>query len=189
MKNMLIHDARLEGRSPTGLAQNTFNVPRGMATTHVMSWATAYACQQRGLDNIFIMCHGYEAGIEDPNAQMSIYALGYGLALGDPGLTFDNIALAQALNGLVTTISLFACGPANTRTGYENTRGDGMRFCGEFAVWTGATVIAATETQYYYHTPNWWDRIVGRTGEIDFGAWEGPVFSFSPNDGRATRIT
>jgi hypothetical protein len=189
MKNMLIHDVRLAGRSPSGLAENTFDVPRGMATSHVTSWAAAYARQRSRLDNIFIMCHGYETGIEDPYAQVSIYALGYGLALGEPGLTFANIALTQALKDRVTRITLFACGPANTRTGYENTQGDGMRFCREFAVWTGATVIAASETQYYYHTPNWWDRIRSRTGEIDFGAWEGPVFSFSPNDGRATRIT
>lgn len=188
-KNMLIHDAQLKGRSPSGLAQNTFDVPTGMSTSHVISWAAAYAGMQRGLDNIFIMCHGYEQGVEDPNAQVSIYALGYGLALGDPGLSFDNIRLCGALNGLVRTITLFACGPANTRTGYENTTGDGMRFCGEFALISGATVIAAIETQYYYHTPSWWDSLLGRTGEIDFGAWEGPVFSFSPDDGQPTRIT
>jgi hypothetical protein len=186
--NMLVHDMRLEGRSPTGLAQNVFEVPAGMATAHVFGWAGAYASQQQGLDNIFIMCHGYEAGVEDPNAQISIYALGYGLQLGDPGLTFDNIRLVGSLNGLVSTITLFACGPANTRTGYKNTRGDGMRFCGEFAVISGAQVVAAIETQYYYHSPSWWDDLMGADGQIDFGQWEGPVFGFSPDDGSATRI-
>ncbi len=186
---MLIHDSQLLGRSPTGLAQNTFDVPAGMSTSHVISWAAAYAGMQHGLDNIFIMCHGYEQGVEDPNAQVSIYALGYGLALGAPGLSFNNIRLCGALNGLVTTITLFACGPANTRTGYENTTGDGMRFCGEFALISGANVVAAIETQYYYHTPSWWDSLLGQTGEIDFGAWEGPVFSFSHDDGQPTRVT
>jgi hypothetical protein len=186
-KNMLIHDIRLAGRSPTGIAQNTFNIPAGMTTAHVLSWAGAYAQQQSGLDNIFFMCHGYEAGVEDPNAEISIYALGYGIQLGNPGLTFDNIQLASTLSGLVSTITVFACGPANTRTGYQNTRGDGMRFCGEFALISGAEVIAAIETQYYYNTPSWWDKILGRDGEIDFGDWEGPVFSFSPEDGSASR--
>jgi hypothetical protein len=188
-KNMLIHDIRLAGRAPSGMAQNTFNVPLGTSTAHVFSWAGAYASQQSGLDNIFIMCHGYEAGVEDPNAGLSVYALGYGLQLGNPGLNFDNIRLTGLLSGLVSTITLFACGPANTRTGYENSRGDGMRFCGEFAVISGATVVAAIETQYYYHTPSWWNDLMGDDGEIDFGGWEGPVFSFSPDDGSASRVT
>jgi hypothetical protein len=188
MKNMLIHDVQLEGRSPTNLAQNTFDVPKGMATAHVVSWAASYATSQTRLDNIFVMCHGYEAGVEDPNAQVSIYALGYGLALGDPGLSFNNVSLTGALKGLVDTITLFACGPANTRTGYMNTSGDGMRFCGELALFSGAEVIAAIETQYYYNTPNWWDVICRRAGEIDFGPWEGPVFRFSPVDGTASRV-
>ncbi|HYM02033.1 MAG TPA: hypothetical protein VET85_03740 [Stellaceae bacterium] len=186
--NMLIHDVRLQGRSPTGLAQNIFNVPQGMSTAHVFSWASAYAGMQSGLDNIYIMCHGYETGVEDPNAELSIYALGYGLQLGNPGLTFDNLSLAAGLSGLVSSITLFACGPANTRTGYKNSRGDGMRFCGELALLSGAEVIAAVETQYYYHTPSWWDGLMGDDGTIDFGDWEGPVFSFSPDDGSATRV-
>ena len=65
MKNMLIHDVQLLGRSPDGLAQNTFDVPKGMATSHVIAWASAYAGLQKGLDNLFVMCHGYEQGIED----------------------------------------------------------------------------------------------------------------------------
>jgi hypothetical protein len=188
-KNMLIHDLGLKGQSPTGMAQNTFDVPSGMTTAHVMAWAAAYAGMQGRLDNIFIMCHGYEQGVEDSKAQMSVYALGYGLALGDPGLSFDNIRLAGMLKGKVSTITLFSCGPANTRSGYENTSGDGMRFCGEFALISGATVIAAIETQYYYNTPSWWDALHSRLGKIDFGTWEGPVFGFSPDNGQATRIT
>lgn len=188
-KNMLIHDLHLEGRSPSGIAQNTFDVPRtGMSTAHVFSWAAAYASQQRGLDNIYIMCHGYEVGVHDGNVGQSLYTLGGGLQLGNPGLTFDNLSLTSALNGLVRTITLFACGPANTRTGFMNTTADGMRFCGELAVNSGAEVIAAIETQYYFHTPSWWNSLWGDDGQIDFGEWEGPVFRFSPDDGSASRV-
>jgi hypothetical protein len=187
-KNMLIHDYRLVGRSPSGMAQNTYEVGARVTTAHVFNWAGTYARRQSGLDNLFIMCHGYESGVEDPFEQVSTYALGYGLALGDPGLTFDNIWAASTLKHHVGTITLFACGPANTRRGWANTRGDGTRFCGELALISGACVVAAVQTQYYYHTPGWWDRVVGREGEIDFGNWEGSVYSFSPNDGEGRRI-
>jgi hypothetical protein len=187
-KNMLIHDVGLQGRTPTDMAQNNWDVPAGTTTAHVMGWAAAYATSQHGLDNLFIMCHGYEGGVHDGRTLQSTFDLGFGLALGAPGLTFDNVRLASGLNGKVSTITLFACGPAHTRTGFENTTADGMRFCGEFALIAGAEVIAAVETQYYYHTPTWWDRLRGRDGAIDFGAWEGPVFRFSPADGRGSRV-
>ena len=86
MKNMLVHDAQLKRRSPSGIAQNTFDVPEAMSTAHVLGWIGTYAQSHNGLDNLFVMCHGYEQGIEDPNAQVSTYALGYGLAPGTPGL-------------------------------------------------------------------------------------------------------
>jgi len=186
--NMLIHDMSLEGRTPTDMAPNNWDIPAGTATAHVMGWAAAYAVSQRGLDNLFVMCHGYEGGVADSRAGVSTFDLGFGLALGTPGLTFENVRLASGLSGHVATITLFACGPAHTRSGFENTSADGMRFCGELALISGAAVVAAIETQYYYHTPTWWDRIRRRDGVIDFGSWEGPVFRFSPVDGRGSRV-
>jgi len=188
MKNMLVHDLQLKGRSPSGMAQNTFEVPGAMTTAHVLGWIGTYAQSQNGLNNLFIMCHGYEQGIEDPNALVSTYALGYGLALGTPGLTFDNVRLTSAWNGNVGIITLFACGPANTRPGYQNTYGDGMRFCGELALISGADVIAAVESQIYYINQSWWDSLVGNEGVIDFGDWEGTVYRFSSVDGTAEKI-
>jgi hypothetical protein len=186
---MLVHDMGLAGRSPSGMAENTFDVPAGMTTEHVMGWIATYARSQGKLDNLFIMCHGYEGGVEDGRTRESTYALGDGLALGSPGLTFNNVQLCARLNGNVSSITLFACGPANTRDGFQNTRLDGMRFCGEMALISGAEVIAAVETQYYYHTPTWWDSVLGRTGEIDFGNWEGPLFRFSPQNGQGARVS
>jgi hypothetical protein len=185
---MLVHDLGLTGRSPTGMAQNTYDVAAGVTTTHAMSWISTYARSQGRLDNLYIMCHGYEGGVHDSRVGLSTFALGDGLALGDPGLTFANVQLCAPLKTHVASITLFSCGPANTRTGFENTRMDGRRFCGEMALITGAEVIAAIETQYYFHTPTWWDSIRGRDGAIDFGAWEGPVFRFSPVDGQASRV-
>src|ERR1700760_3108816 len=113
MKNMLVHDLQLSGRSPPHMAQNTYDVARGVSTTHVMGWVSSYAASQGRLDDLYIMCHGYEAPVEDGIVGVSTYALGDGLALGDPGLTFTNVRLAAGLNGHVSKITLFACGPAN----------------------------------------------------------------------------
>ena len=185
---MLIHDPGLAGRTPGGLAENSWRLETTTTTSHVFAWAGAHARNVGGLDELLIMCHGFEEGVHDGLRAISTYSLGFGLALGQPGLTFDNIQLVSALRGRVQQITLFACGPAHTRTGFQNTRADGMRFCGEFALISGAAVVAAIETQYYYATPTWWDRLRGRDGTIDFGNWEGPVYRFSPTDGRGTRV-
>ena len=55
MKNMLVHDVRLLGRSPAGMAQNIYDVALGTATSHVIGWVTTYATSQGRLDNLYIM--------------------------------------------------------------------------------------------------------------------------------------
>ena len=92
------------------------------------------------------------------------------------------------VEGLINKIIIFACATADTGQGNEGTIGDGKRFCGEMALQTGATVIAATHTQWYSIDQSFWQWITGQSGSIDFGTWEGPVYSFSPVDGSATLI-
>jgi hypothetical protein len=103
-------------------------------------------------------------------------------------LGLANVTLTDKLNGDVQTITIFACGTAATGQGNQGTVADGMRLCGEIAMRTGATVLAATQTQFYTNAQSFWDYICGRPGPIDFGNWEGPVYSFSPSDGSATQI-
>ena len=67
-------------------------------------------------------------------------------------------------------IVLFACAPADSPN--SGKAGDGRRFCGSIALVTGARVIAARDTQYYYHASD--------AKPIDFEKWEGPVYEFSP---------
>ncbi|GLS42234.1 hypothetical protein [Methylobacterium brachythecii] len=189
--NMLIHDNRLSGKMPSGLANNNYQVGATTDTRHIFDWAAYYASTQSGLDNLFIMCHGYTAPAYAE--QKSQYVLGNGLQLGKDNLSFNNISVVSALSNQVKTITLFACGPANTTKGLQNTAVDGMRFCGEFALYSGAAVIAATASQSYqykkcvakicYHSNT------DATGEIDFGQWEGPVYQFSPVDGSPSRIS
>jgi hypothetical protein len=61
MSSMLVHDARLDGQSPTNLADNIYEVDGSVAIQHAVDWIKSYASSQSGLDNLYIMCHGYEA--------------------------------------------------------------------------------------------------------------------------------
>jgi hypothetical protein len=67
----------------------------------------------------------------------------------------------------------------------RNTLIDGNRFCSELAAYTNATVIAATDTQFYTMSPppGLINRLfgLGPQDEIDFGQWEGKVMRFPPD--------
>ncbi len=186
---MLVHDMRLAGQTPGGLAENNYEVDGTVTIQHMIDWIHSYATSQGGLDNLYIMCHGYEANWNLGDQTCTNFQVGgFGLALCAEGLDLTNASLTAALKGDIRTITIFACATADTGPGNAGTAADGMRFCGEIALWTGATVIAATQTQFYSLDRTFWQWITGKTGTINFGTWEGPVYSFSPNDGSATRI-
>lgn len=194
---LLVQDMRVLGRPPPGLAQHVLEVParevlrRGdddiklestMTTEHVIDQVAAYARSRAKLDNLYILCHGFDGHVEDPYARKSGYNHGWGLALGkDPGWTLANVRLAFKLQGLVSLITLFACGPAYTSRGYRHTNGDGRLFCGQMAINSGADVIAATGNQAYRHG-------TGGTAPIDLGNFEGSVYLFSHIDGTGRKI-
>ena len=66
-------------------------------------------------------------------------------------------------------------------TNPRGSRGYGERFCGEIALWSGATVFAADRLQWYTQS--------GASSTINFGAWEGQVYSYSPDSGTPTPVT
>jgi len=190
MSSMLVHDARLAGQSPTNLADNIYEVDGSVAIQHAVDWIKSYASSQSGLDNLYIMCHGYEANWNLADQTCTPFQVGgFGLALCAEGLDLSNVNLTAAWKGLITTITIFACATADTGAGNEGTIGDGKRFCGEMALHTGATVIAATQTQWYSMEKSFWNWITGQAGSINFGTWEGPVYSYNPVDGSGTLIS
>lgn len=189
MSSMLVHDTRLAGRVPDGKADNNYEVDATVPIAHALDWIDNYAKSQGGLDDLYIMCHGYEADWDLGNQTCTgVEVGGFGLAICTEGLSLSNADLTAKLKDDVKTITIFACATAETGEGNEGTAADGMRFCGEMAMYTGATVIAATQTQFYTDPQTFWDYLCNRPGPIDFGEWEGPVYSFSPSDGSATRI-
>lgn len=190
MSSMLVHDLRLAGQTPGNLAENNYEVDGSVPIQHMIDWIHSYAQSQGGLENLYILCHGYEANWNLGDQTCTRFQVGgFGLALCAEGLDLSNASLTAALKGDIKTITIFACATADTGAGNQGTAADGMRFCGEIALWTKAAVIAATQTQFYTLETTFWDWIKGRQGTIDFGDWEGPVYRFSPDDGSATQIS
>jgi hypothetical protein len=177
---MIVHDRRLLGHTPL----NYNYVKQVGAETAIASVIGSVAHYGAGhpLDTLHILCHGYESNVNIRGRMSTVDVVGgFGLHLCAEGLTLFNATLTSRWRGRVNRIVIFACAPADTGPGNEGTRGDGRRLCGEIALWSGAEVIAARDTQYYNgvvaHYPG--GRTVGDT--IDFGAWEGPVYSFTPD--------
>lgn len=183
---MLVHDTRLSGTAPS-TAPNIYRVDGSVRVVDALAWIAMYAKMNKGLSQLSIMCHGYEGGVHDSRAGVSTMDLGFGLQFCRDGLRLSNVEHTRCLNGLVATIILYACGPANTRPGLEGGRGDGRAFCRELACYTGAEVLAAVENQYYLKEPRSGiiKRLfrIGANDTISFGDWEGQLYRFSP-DGR-----
>jgi hypothetical protein len=167
---MIIHDRRLHGKTPTRY-NYVMQINEHTSLRHIIQTVAHYG-RIRKLSALHILCHGFEANW-DLGGQISMPTAhgGFGLQLGRDNLTLFNVTQTSAWKGLIDTIVVFACAPADTGPGNVGTYADGRRFMGEFALWTDAHVIAARDTQIYNDAS-------GRT-TIDFGAWEGPVYDFS----------
>lgn len=179
-KRMLVHDRRLAGTAPF-IAQNTYVVDATTSTDHAIRWIGQYAKSQGGLDELIIMCHGY-AQLGDPIARATFAEPvgAAGLQLGTPGLVPSNAIKASIWKPHIQSIILYACGTSASST-HNDPAWDGRRFCGELALWSGAFVYGADRLQWYVRN--------GPTQTIDFGAWEGQVYCYNPDDGQGIPVT
>lgn len=188
---MLVHDARLSGNPPGNLAENTYRVDQGVAIAHAVGWIADYARRSSGLSDLYIMCHGFEGNFDLRN-QTSVNRAsgGFGLQLCKEGLSLWNTQLVSAWNSQIRKITIFACATADTASYNAGTAADGMRFCGEIALLSGAEVVAATQTQFYAKKRGLFEWLTRRNqvGTIDFGDWEGPVYSFTTRNPNGVRI-
>jgi hypothetical protein len=181
---MLVHDTRLAGTAPA-VAANTYKVNASTQLAHAIGWIAEYARRSGGLSRLLFMCHGFESGVHDSLVGESTMDLGFGLAFCNEGLSLATVSRAAPLKDRVEELFLYACGPARTRPGFKNTVADGQRFCSELAAFSGAVVYASDETQWYQmrRSSSAIRSIlgIGPQDYIDFGAWEGTVYRFSPD--------
>ena len=161
----LLHDRRLKG-TPPAIAENTYQVGASTATTGMIRWVATYAQRQRVLDELIIMCHGFN----NPNAFD-------GLQISGDNLTIANLARTVSWTQKMRNIIIYACGAANPGT--MGPAHSGQVFSSVLAGTTGATVFAADENQLYL--PISPTGFFNRQYRIDFGAWEGQVYKFTPS--------
>jgi hypothetical protein len=152
---------------------------------HAIRWIATYAGSQCGLDELIIMCHGVALNWDIKGRQSTPRMVGgFGLQICRQGINLGNVGKLRAWNlnpgsGLIRRITIYACSTADVGPGNEGTWGDGKRFMGEFAIHSGAFVVAGREPQAYNRQSV---RAVNPL-PIDFGDWEGPVFLFDPATG------
>ncbi|MBW8270050.1 hypothetical protein [Caldovatus aquaticus] len=181
MASMIVHDRRLTGATPTWYSF-VMQVNANTGIRHIVDTVARRARQRRRLARLHILCHGFEANWDlGSGACVPSAHGGFGLQLGREGLSLFNVGLTASWKGLVDLIVIFACAPADTYEANRGTWGDGRRFCGELALWSGARVIAARDTQYYFPGS-------GASDPIDFDAWEGPVYEFSEANPEGVRV-
>lgn len=184
MSSMVLHDARLKGGTPVYYDHRV-----RCDGTHDID-AIVYTVAKRGkvqpLWPLHILCHGFGEQWfhceESCNGAMPVTHGGFGLHLGKQGLNIHNVDKTRAWKGRVELIVLFACSPADdsAKAMYGGVWGDGVAFCRDLHVNTGATVIAARNVQYYYNTSG--------KPPIDFDDWEGPVYAFDDKDPDGRRL-
>jgi hypothetical protein len=193
---MIMHDFRLTGSVPSGLKSNIYQVSVRTPLRHALNWVSTHADKVGGLSDLWIWCHGFEGIIEDDELSSSYQAGGFGLELCQENLTFGTVNLTSVLKAKrrVRRIVVFSCAAADSpgTTSAMNAGSDGMRLMGELALFSGATVIASDQTQYYHWRPTTIQKLFGETTKnefpIDFGEWEGNVYEFSPDTGRPTPL-
>lgn len=189
--SMLIHDTRLEGNAPRGMADNNYVVNGDVAIGHAVGWIAEYARRSGSLTDLYVMCHGFEGHWDYGNqATRPEEHGGFGLQLCKEGLSLYNATITAAWKDLIRKITIFSCATADTAPYNVGTGADGMRFCGEIALWTGGEVVAAVQTQSYQRERTVWEWLSrsNRSGTINFGDWEGPVYSFTPENPHGRRI-
>jgi hypothetical protein len=176
---MVLHDTRVKGQLAPfhGYLVETDKTSSVAGAIHSLaSWARL-GLHHPKKQTLYIIAHGRRAasGPQNQSYVPALTELGYGLAVGQNGLTLGNVSLMKELYNLVNYVVLYACGPANTAAGNEDTLGDGNRFCTEMACNTGAIVIASNRVQH-----------ISRQGGLNFRAWRPPVFEYKPDGSRST---
>lgn len=162
---VIVHDSRLAGDAPWERVNATCVVSKAHTVKSILNWIKLKSTKYGQIDDLYIMAHG--------RVNKSTGKGGYGVVLGKEGITLGNVDRWVGLRGDVGHIYLYTCAAADwdiKAVGLGAATGDGMTMCSKLAQYTGALVTASDAIQWYSGT---------KKGQvIDFGAWEGKVYTF-----------
>jgi hypothetical protein len=105
----------------------------------------------------------------------AVHFMGHGgpgrISLGRDGLSRDNVDSFSELAGNVRFIVFFSCQVGGEHQGGGWHRGQPTTFGRLIVQATGASVVVAQQNQGYD---------VGANGQVEFGAWDGPIDVYEP---------
>ena len=147
---ILLHDKRLKGS--LGFASYTFpdvipfSINEKSSLRTVFKGLADFAGTFDNTKQLDIYCHGYES-------QTPKYG-GLGLQLGKDDLLPSNVNdLGLLLWGQFHRIVIYACSAADSSYAKIDPAADGQKLMQSLADSSGAEVVAADATQYYYPIP------------------------------------
>lgn len=160
--NVLVHDTRLEGRTPVSTAATiAFEVGDDTPISEFFERLVRIADENGGIGVLYMMAHGVKVLDVDTTAILFCHEL----------ISFRNVHLFQQLRDKVDRIVMFACHTAETSM---TRHGDGDELCRHIAMNAHAEVTAAREVQTYSRLERC-TLIFCDESPIEYGEWEGPV--------------
>ncbi|HQX56508.1 MAG TPA: hypothetical protein PLP07_11300 [Pyrinomonadaceae bacterium] len=160
--NVVVHDTRLEGRTPISTASAlSFDVDDSTHIEDFFDRVVRIADEHSGIGVLYLMCHGVTVLAENTTALLFCHEL----------IAFTTVHHFARLRDKVDRIVILACHVAETSM---TRHGDGDELCRHIALQAHAEVTAARETQTYSRSERcrFW---FCEESPIEYGEWEGPV--------------
>jgi hypothetical protein len=170
MHTLIWRDVRLKGWRPnegdkTKVMECNFDTPLSWFVTYSSSYADTTKKEKNDIVLLKLMAHGRYL---DGNG-------GYGVEFCKDDLSVLTLAQISGLRGkFAAGVELYACGAAAVTPGSGVDLGNGAIFCRRLAM-TLATNVKASDTPQLYGMGT------GPKNGIDFGKWQGNVFTWDKN--------
>ena len=163
--NLIAHDTRLEGRTPSRSRDTlTIDVNESTPLEGFFDHTVEIALGHIGISRLSIMAHGLYVRDLDTTAIQFCAEL----------ISYQTVHQFARLRGLVDHIVLYVCHAAET---HMTRRGEGDELCRQIAIAAHAEVTAARERQEYtvVETCSFIDC---ESSPVEFGEWEGQVVHY-----------
>jgi hypothetical protein len=167
--NVIAHDTRLEGRTPTSTSSTiTFEVNGDTPIQDFFNRVIQISNENNGIRTLFIMAHGVH--VLDVNTTAILFTHDF--------ISYLNIHLFEQFQDKLEKIVLFVCHASETDM---TEHGDGDELCRQMAVNAQCEVTAAREVQAYSHGNRSCASDWCMEAPLEFGDWEGTVVVYDRN--------